>query len=65
MIADAIGRARMADELEVSPKMVSKAVVEGKFPSSWWLVMKALCADADLECPPELFRLKQVKDDAA
>ena len=57
-VAKAVGRSRMAEALDVGPTMISKAVVAGKFPPSWFLVMQSLCSDADIKCPPSLFGMK-------
>ena len=57
-LADAIGRKKMADALRVLPTAVSNAVVRGWFPSSWFLVVKALADEVGQDCPPALFKLK-------
>jgi hypothetical protein len=57
-LADAIGRKRMADTLEVGVTAISNAVVRGWFPSSWFLVVQALAAEAGVECPPALFKMR-------
>jgi len=57
-IADAVGRAKMAEALEVGATAVSKAVVGGKFPPSWLSVMEILCAEVGIDCPRELFVMR-------
>lgn len=53
--ADAIGRKKMADALDVGLTAVSNAVVRGKFPASWFTVCEMLADLEGVECPPELF----------
>lgn len=57
-LADAIGRRKIAEALGVLPTAVSNAVVRGRFPSSWFLILSRLAADAGLDCPPELFGMR-------
>lgn len=57
-IADAVGRSKMSEALNVGATAVSKAVVAGRFPPSWFLVMQSLCCTADIDCPPSLFGMK-------
>lgn len=57
-IADAVGRSKMSEALNVGATAVSKAVVSGKFPPSWFLVMQSLCRDIGIDCPPSLFGMK-------
>lgn len=57
-LADAVGRKKMADALGVLPTAVSNAVVRGWFPSSWFLVVKALADEVGQDCPPELFKMR-------
>ncbi len=56
--ADAIGRKKLADALDVGASAVSNAVVRGWFPSSWFVVSKNLAEIASVECPPELFGMR-------
>ena len=56
--ADKVGRQRMADEVGVLATAVSNAVVRGRFPSSWFVVCKALAASEGIPCPPDLFGMK-------
>lgn len=57
-LADAIGRKKMADTLEVGVTAVSNAVVRGWFPSSWFLAVKALADEVGQDCPPCLFKMR-------
>ena len=58
-IASAVGRVKMQEALNVGPTAISKYVVAGKFPASWFIVLKNLCADIGLDCPPHLFGMKE------
>lgn len=57
-IADAIGRKRLAAELNVGLTAVGNAVVRGEFPASWFLIVKSLCDEAGANCPPHLFNMR-------
>lgn len=57
-IAKSLGRQKMADALGVGLTAISKYVVAGKFPASWYLVIKSLCKDAGADCPDSLFEMK-------
>jgi len=57
-LADALGRKAIADAAGVGLTAVSNAVVRGWFPSSWFLVCKALADGAGVECPPHLFKMR-------
>lgn len=57
-IADALGRARMAETLGVGRTAVSNAVVRQRFPSSWFLILQGMCAERGIECPPGLFDMR-------
>jgi hypothetical protein len=57
-IADALGRADMADALGVGKTAVSNAVVRKRFPATWFLVLSDMCAGKGLECPPDLFDMR-------
>lgn len=54
-ICDALGRRNIAAEIGVGATAVSNAAVEGRFPSRWYLAVKAMCARVDLDCPDEAF----------
>lgn len=64
-IADALGRKKIADALGVGLTAVSNAVVRGSFPASWFVAVSKLARDANVECPPHLFQMKGVDDEAA
>ncbi|AEM41431.1 hypothetical protein KvSKV_10425 [Ketogulonicigenium vulgare] len=57
-LANALGRRKMADTVGVLPTAVSNAIVRGRFPSSWFIAVKAIADEAGLTCPPELFGMK-------
>lgn len=57
-IADAIGRKRLADELHVGLTAVGNAVVRGVFPASWSRKIRALCNEAGVDCPDDLFNMR-------
>ncbi|MFI2769780.1 hypothetical protein ACH50P_20115 [Sulfitobacter sp. M22386] len=57
--ADAVGRKKMADALDVGLTAVSNAVVRGKFPSSWLEVSRVLAREEGIDCPPQLFGQKR------
>ncbi len=57
--ADALGRRRIAEANGVVLQAVSNAVVRGWFPSSWFLVCKTLADEANVECPPALFKMNE------
>lgn len=61
--ADAIGRKKMSDALNVGATAVSNAVVRGWFPSSWFLVCLGLAKEGGVDCPPCLFKIKAPLDD--
>ena len=58
-LADAIGRKKMQDALNVGATAVSNAVIRGWFPTRWFMVMSALAEEVGAECPPHLFGMKQ------
>ena len=54
-LADAIGRKKLVAALPVGATAVSNAVVRGRFPSSWFLVVCRLAEEAGVVCDPALF----------
>ncbi len=58
-ICDAIGRKELMIRLDVSKSAVSNSVADGVFPSSWYGVIKTMCADRGLECPQSLFNFRK------
>jgi hypothetical protein len=65
-ICDKLGRGNIAVSLGVKPQAVSNAVNSGKFPAKWYRVIKEQCAQADIECPDEVFSfVKNQQVDAA
>lgn len=57
-IAKELGQRSMADALGVSPTAVNNAVSRGFFPTSWFLVVREMCAARGIECPDEIFNFK-------
>lgn len=57
-IIDAIGRARMAERLDVTLTAISNAYVAGTFPASWFGETEALCREVGMDCPRHLFRFR-------
>lgn len=58
-LADAIGRQKMQDALDVGATAISNAVIRGWFPPKWFIVCSALAKEAGTECPPQLFGMRQ------
>ena len=57
-IADKLGRTELAKAIGVGSTAISNAVIRGKFPPSWYLVVSQMCSRAGIDCPPELFQMK-------
>lgn len=57
-VANALGRAAIAQRVGVGLTTVSAAVTEGLFPASWYLEMKSLGAEKGVDIPDTLFRFK-------
>jgi hypothetical protein len=62
-IINAIGRKKMASALGVSLPMLSNAVMDGRFPARWLLIMSDLTAEVGIECPLCLFAFRQRADE--
>lgn len=60
-IADAIGRKKLAEALEVGRTAIGNAVDRGTFPSSWYLVVKALADEVGVECPASAFAMREYR----
>ncbi len=56
--ADAVGRKKMADALNVGVTAVSNAVVRDRFPATWLETCRALAADMEVDFPLHLFGQK-------
>lgn len=54
-ICDALGRRNIAARLDRKVTAVSNAATEGVFPSSWYLAIREMCAEAGIDCPEHLF----------
>lgn len=65
LIAERIGRRKLAAELGVRTTAVSNAVVAGAFPARWFAVIERLCAEAGDPCPREAFTFLGRTEDAA
>ena len=57
-ITDALGSATICARLGVKPRSVRLARTEGRFPSSWYAEMAAMCGDAGIDCPLDAFNWK-------
>lgn len=57
-IAKALGQRSIAEALGVSPTAVNNAVMRGAFPTSWFFVVRDMCADKGVECPTDIFNFK-------
>ncbi len=58
ILSDRIGRAKMANALQIGSTAVSNAVVREKFPASWFRVLSVLCAEVGEDCPLDLFAMR-------
>lgn len=56
--ADAVGRKKIAEAMNVGMTAVSNAVVRERFPSSWYETCEVLAAEAGIEFPKYLFSQK-------
>ena len=45
----------MARRLDVRRQAISNASVDGKFPAKWYRVVKAMCEEAGIDCPDDIF----------
>ncbi|MBR9766223.1 MAG: bacteriophage CI repressor [Rhodobacteraceae bacterium] len=54
-ICDALGRRAIADRVGVGLTTVSNAATSNRFPAKWYVLIKAMCDDAGIECPMDLF----------
>jgi len=62
-LVSALGRQEVAAALRIEPSAVSNAVKREKFPSSWFVVMKALADIKGIDCPMYLFSfVEHVRD---
>lgn len=58
-ICNALGRKAIADAMSVRVTAVSNAVVDNRFPSKWYLVIKSLCDAQGMDCPVSLFSFEK------
>jgi hypothetical protein len=54
-ICDVLGRRSIAARVRVGLPAVSNASVAGQFPARWYLAIRAMCDEAGIACPDELF----------
>jgi hypothetical protein len=59
--ADNIGRKVLADAFGVGLTAVSKSIVRGRFPSSWFDSCSKMAASKGVPCTPDLFGQKVVR----
>lgn len=64
-ICEALGRENIARRIGVGLTAVSNAATENRFPARWFLIVKELCDEAGLPCPPHLFNFAGIAGDAA
>lgn len=57
-VCDRIGRGVIAEAVGVGLTSVSAACVCGRFPASWFIVIRKLCVDRGFACPVDLFKFK-------
>jgi len=60
IFANAVGRKKMAEALEVLPTAISNAVGRETFPPAWYYTCKKLADEAGIECPRDLFGQRPV-----
>jgi hypothetical protein len=60
-ICSRLGRREIATRVGVAKTAISNAVVDGKFPARWFLVLSAMCQEQGIECPKELFSFTEDK----
>lgn len=59
-IIDALGSDKIAAKLGVSHHAVRYAKTDGMFPAAWFAAISALCEEAQIDLPMELFNWKGV-----
>lgn len=66
-ICNRLGRAKLATAVGVGLTAVANAVAENRFPARWFFVVRALCDQAEIQCPETLFNfiLISTSEDAA
>jgi hypothetical protein len=57
-LANKLGRNKIASAVGVGLTAVSNATVSGKFPSSWFEIIEALCVSVGEDCPRKIFNFK-------
>lgn len=61
-ICDAIGRARLVEQLSVSKSAVTNAIANDRFPARWVSVVRSECDSIGIQCPDELFGIIPVNE---
>lgn len=62
--ADLVGRGAISQALGHSnTNAVSNAIARGQMPAAWYLAVRALAAQAGVECPDSLFAMRPVPED--
>lgn len=64
-ILNTLGRAEVAKACGVTKFAVKAARSKGFFPASWYLVLRAMCEEHSIECPPDLFSFKSANERGA
>lgn len=54
-ICDALGRRAIAEAIGVTRSAVSNYSAAGTFPAAWYLAIKAMCEERNLDCPEVIF----------
>jgi len=60
-IADALGSENIATACGVGAHSIRHAKCTGAFPSSWFIVVRGMCAEAGVDCPESAFSFKEAK----
>lgn len=58
-ISDKLGRRDMERELGVTRAAIANAVSDGKFPASWYGIISSMCAQREVDCPLDAFRMRE------
>lgn len=60
-ITSEIGRRALAERMGLSVHAVNMAAYKGKFPASWFRVMRDVCAEKGIDCPEDLFAFREAE----
>lgn len=61
-ISEQLGRRDMERELGVTRAAIANAVSDGKFPASWYGIISSMCAEREIDCPLDAFRMREAAD---